>query len=142
MSINNELADGDYVISVFAGDECRGSSEALFALDNWIYFITMYANSSGEAISFKAYDSIEDNIIELEDVIEFVTNAVYGSPEDPFTLTGYVNFDHHPELSDISGQVIEQGSEFDGFNLNDFLTMLDDDAIIFSYSALLGILVD
>ena len=52
LSINNELADGDYVISVFAGDECRGSSEALFVLDNWMYFITMYANSSGEDISY------------------------------------------------------------------------------------------
>ena len=134
LSINNELADGDYVIGVFSGGECRGSSEALFALDNWIYFITMYANSSGEAISFKAYDPIGGNIIVLENEIEFIPNAVYGSPLNPFSLTGYVNFDHHPELSDISGQVIEQGSEFDGFDLNDFLTILDDDAIIFSYS--------
>lgn len=48
-------------IGVFAGDELRGSAQAIYIepLDAHLFFLTAYSNTAGEQLQFKLFDAAE-----------------------------------------------------------------------------------
>jgi len=126
-----ETADG-IIIGAFSGSECVGVAEPLFALDSWLYFLTIYSNSTGNVITFKAYFSQTNEIMNIDEIILFEPNAVYGSPEEPFIFNVVSNFDYVPTVGDIPNQTIEVGSSFVSIDLDNYLETHDNDTIIWS----------
>ena len=81
--------DGD-IVGVFVGDECRGLSERMhFPFDDrYMYIVQVYSNEAeGEKMTFKYYDSSDDEIIEYSETIEFVDNMNVGDGFNTFALS-------------------------------------------------------
>ena len=72
-------------LGAFVGNEIRGVGEAIYIeyLDAYMFFMTCYANTSGEQIHFKLYDAATGEIQNLAEKMTFVPNDNKGSIEDP-----------------------------------------------------------
>ena len=86
LQLNFEPTGDGNIIGAFSGAECVGVVTPIFALDNWIYFLTVYSNTADVEVIFKAYIQSEDAVADIQEVIYFAPNAVYGSPTDPYVL--------------------------------------------------------
>ena len=79
--------DSEDIIAAFVGDECRGvKTDGIYfpPSEHWVFGLTIYGTTSGEVITFKAYDSSADFIFELTGyTYEFIPNEIIGSAEDP-----------------------------------------------------------
>jgi hypothetical protein len=86
-SASNILSEGDEV-GTFVGNEFRGSGKAIFvpALNNFILFITTYANKEGEILTFKLYDASENKEFILQEKIAFKINSIWGAVDKPQPL--------------------------------------------------------
>jgi len=85
---NREDMDGD-IIAAFTGDECRGIAERIYFFldDRYYYIIQVYSNEiDGEELTFKYYDSLNDEIIEYTESIEFENNIIVGDGFKTFAL--------------------------------------------------------
>ena len=142
LQFNFESTSDGNIIGAFDGDECVGVAEPIFALDSWLYFLTVYSNTTGNEIIFKAYFSETGEILDIEEVIEFQPNAVYGSPIGPFVFNVVSEFDFPPIVNDIPNQTIEIGNSFDMIDLSNYLETQDDDLIIWSVSDNTNLQVD
>lgn len=76
-------------LGVFAGNELRGSAPALYIepLGAYLFFLTAYANISGEQLSFKLYDSATGQVQPLAEKSYFTANQHSGSIETPVPFT-------------------------------------------------------
>jgi hypothetical protein len=77
---NTEDSEGD-IIAAFVDGECRGMAERMyFSLDDsYYYIIQVYSNViEGEDLTFKYYDTLNDEVIEYTETIEFTDNMVVG----------------------------------------------------------------
>ena len=85
---NNMLSIGDEV-GVFAGNEVRGSSKALFIpqLNAYMVFLTIYGNTEGELLKFKFFDASENQEVELMDKTAFRINSIWGTVDMPQPLS-------------------------------------------------------
>ena len=81
-------------MAAFVGDEVRGVD-----IDGATFFppggvnvweVSLYSNQlSGETITFKYYDDVNDVVIDLTESVVFESSAIFGaSAFDPFSLTG------------------------------------------------------
>ncbi len=92
----------DMELGAFVGDEIRGVGEAIYIdyLDAYMFFMTCYANSSGEQLHFKLFDGATGEIQNLGEKMIYIPNDNKGSIESPvpFTLktTG---------IGDVSGEL-------------------------------------
>jgi Secretion system C-terminal sorting domain len=81
---------GSYELGAFAGTEARGSTQALFidGLNAHLFFLTVFANSSGEQLQFKIYDAATGQTYNLAEKIYFTASQHLGSigAPTPFTL--------------------------------------------------------
>jgi len=82
---------GDYV-AVFAGDECRGFAEwrdfPYDDTDTGIYILMVYSNiEEGDVLTFKYFNSFENEIVEYTEIIEFTSDMVVGNGFDTFGLS-------------------------------------------------------
>ncbi|HEX5111944.1 MAG TPA: T9SS type A sorting domain-containing protein, partial [Saprospiraceae bacterium] len=79
----------DMELGAFVGDEIRGVGQAVYIeyLDEYMFFMTCYANKSGEQLHFKLYDTNTGEIQELHEKMPFVTNDFEGSIENPIPFT-------------------------------------------------------
>lgn len=99
---NGETVEGeDNLIGAFAGGECRGLASPIRALGTWVFFITLYANTSGEVIQFKAFIGAEGAVVDIDETIVFQANAVYGDPALPFELHASVEQLLPPAVSGV-----------------------------------------
>lgn len=75
-------------VAAFVGEELRGTATFSTEYDGLaLAFLTVFSNSAtGETVTFKAYDSENDQVIDLAVQVSFAENAVQGAPEDPFQL--------------------------------------------------------
>jgi len=82
VELNGVSADENDLIGAFVGDECRGVGNVTINQDQ--AFISIVINSAGDSefVSFKYYDADEDNIIELDNVLEFSSGETLGSYPD------------------------------------------------------------
>jgi hypothetical protein len=86
---SHEDFDGDFV-GVFAGDQCRGIAERMeFVIDgSYNYSVMVYSNVvDGEKLSFKYYNSQDDEIVEYAENEEFISNENYGNGFSTFSLS-------------------------------------------------------
>jgi len=76
-------------LGVFAGNEVRGSAQAVYIppLNAYQFFLTAYANSSGEQLKFKLFDSATGIVQELNETMYFSADLHQGSIENPVPFT-------------------------------------------------------
>lgn len=76
-------------LGAFVGNELRGASEAVYVdvLDSYIFFLTTFANKSGEQIHFKLYDPGTGEELELKEKMTFTPNYHQGNIEAPVPFT-------------------------------------------------------
>src|SRR4029079_4389354 len=72
-------------LGAFVGDELRGVGEAIYIdyLDAYMFFLTCFANTSGEQLHFKLFDGSTGEIQNLGEKMIFIPNDHQGSIEDP-----------------------------------------------------------
>ncbi len=88
---NNEAntTSASMELGAFAGNEIRGSSPAIFIapMNAYMFFLTMYANASGELLQFKLFDSTTGTVQVLNEQLYFSPNQHQGSIEVPVPFT-------------------------------------------------------
>ena len=132
LSINNEFSQSDdYFIGAFVGDVCRGFASSINVFDDQMFFLTLYSNDPGEDISFRVFTDAEYNIEQSEQFIPF---GSLGIPNDPYIWNAYIGYDFAPQIMDIPNQTIEFGTSFNSINLNQFITLEDEDPYQFLLS--------
>jgi len=85
-------SDGD-VVAVFAGDECRGIAERMYFPfdDRYMYIIQVYSNvESGEELTFKYYDSVNDAVVTYGETLEFTNYMNVGDGFNTYALTSEI----------------------------------------------------
>ncbi|MBU0712326.1 tandem-95 repeat protein [bacterium] len=75
-----------HVMAAFAGEECRGTTKAVQMGSNWLYFLTIYANTNGDTISFRFYDALTQMNLPVQQNFIFNTDAAIGNPQQPTDL--------------------------------------------------------
>jgi len=84
------LQSTNYTLAAFSSDECRGVVAPVQALDEWLFFLTIYSNDDGDTISFRLYDGVQEVNLPTTETITFVANEALGAPESPYEITaGY-----------------------------------------------------
>ena len=82
-----ESTDDTDVIAAFVGDECRGikTDGIIFPpTGRMVFGITLYGNSTGENLTFKAYDASNDQVTDdINFNYTFTPNDIVGNMEDP-----------------------------------------------------------
>ncbi len=76
-------------LGAFVGDEIRGVAQAVYieALHSYMFFLTSYANLSGEQLQFKLFDAATGAVQSLEETMSFSPNLHQGSIEQPLPFT-------------------------------------------------------
>ena len=76
-------------LGVFAGNAVRGSSQAIYIppLQQYLFFQTAYANSSGEQLRYKLFDSSDGSIQDLAELMYFSADLHQGSIQAPIPFT-------------------------------------------------------
>jgi hypothetical protein len=90
-------------LGVFAGGETRGVAQSMYIeqLDQWMFFLTVYANQSGEPLTFRLFDSFTDETVELTEEMTFSIDGQVGSVEEPtpFILSEVLSADEPDEVN-------------------------------------------
>ncbi len=78
-------------LGAFVNGEVRGSGQAVYIapLQSYLFFMTMYANTSGEQVRYKLFDSSNGSVQDLTELMYFSPDLHQGSIDVPvpFTLT-------------------------------------------------------
>lgn len=83
------MTSGDHTIGAFAGKEVRGVARSLYVeqLGVYLFFLTVYSNTQQELLSFKLYDELAAQEIELKEQMLFAINGVAGTVLEPVPFT-------------------------------------------------------
>ncbi|MBC8213659.1 MAG: tandem-95 repeat protein [Candidatus Marinimicrobia bacterium] len=87
-----ESADENDILAVFVGEECRGVAQPTYfpITDRFTVNMMIYANTNGETMTFKAYDSSEDIVYSVGGYsYEFTANDNIGNDMNPIELNCY-----------------------------------------------------
>jgi hypothetical protein len=79
--------DGD-LLAAFSGDECRGVNGSIYlpAFDRHLFFLTIYGDQAIDNLQLRYYNSLDGNITNLNESIDFSANLVTGLVTDPCIL--------------------------------------------------------
>lgn len=128
------VAGAGNLVAAFVGEQLRGVAAPVEVSGQWIYFLTVYANQSGETLQFKAYLALEDAVVDVQETLVFQANAIHGNPSAPLVLNTILNFDFPPSLTPIADQQIEVGQAFAAIDLAAHLESQDGDPVGFGVS--------
>ena len=80
--------DTDDIVGAFVGEECRGVGHpTLFpGTGDYVINLTVYSNTSGETVVFKAWDNSSCRIFDVDTTITFIPDADYGTAFSPVIL--------------------------------------------------------
>lgn len=135
LSVDHEpVAGPDNRLAAFANGELRGVALPVKVLDRWVFFLTVYADQSGDTLTFKAYVSADDLLLDAEETLVFRPNARYGSAGDSLPLNALHNYDSPPALRAIADQRIELGQAFAPVDLRAHLQSADGDPVRYGVS--------
>jgi hypothetical protein len=85
----HNITGQNYELGAFVNGQVRGASTALYVepIHAYVFFLTIYANQSGELLNFKLYDGA-NNVSNLTETIYFAADAQIGTIDSPqpFTL--------------------------------------------------------
>lgn len=129
-----QVAGPDSRVAAFSGDEVRGVAAPIEVLGEWMFFLTVYANTSGETLRFRAYIAAEDAVAEAQETLVFQANRTSGDPSNPFELHTVLDFDFPPVIRGLVDQTIELGEVFAPIVLDDHLESEDGDPVSWSVS--------
>lgn len=118
-----QLAHGDnHRLAAFIGGEVRGISQVIPFDDLWLYYLTVYANTNSETVTFKFFDAATQETLPVADTLVFAANGQSGSPLDPVLLrAGYLLIHIDPE-NEVTLDIVDenwQGSETVVFTAKD-----------------------
>jgi hypothetical protein len=76
-------------LAAFVGNQVRGSCQAIYIppFDAYLFFLTVYANSSGEQVQYQLFDSRTGAINTLNEAMFFSPDVHQGSIESPIPFT-------------------------------------------------------
>ncbi|MBK8554914.1 MAG: T9SS type A sorting domain-containing protein [Lewinellaceae bacterium] len=82
---DNNITSGNMELGAFAGGQIRGASQAIYIepLDASLFFLTVYANSNGELITYKLFDNNTETVLDLNEQMFFSPDLHQGSIENP-----------------------------------------------------------
>lgn len=83
-SLSTDIYD---MVGAFVDGECRGMAQPVYieALDQYLLFMTVYSNETdSEQIEFQSYDADLDEMLYVDETVEFASNAIIGTVEEPF----------------------------------------------------------
>ena len=92
-SIENRTDSDADLVGVFVGDECRGVAERMYFPfdDRYMYIVQVYSNvESGEELTFKYYDSVNDIVVTYEETLEFSNYMNVGDGFNTYALTSEI----------------------------------------------------
>jgi hypothetical protein len=115
----------DLVLGGFINKECRGFISPLrnsgFGYEP--FFLTISSSEKGQMVGFRLYDGVTGNSYSIEETVPFVTDRVYGTPNEPLVLTlkslitGEGGFDNSSFIRCYPNPFNEQVNvEFSGIN--------------------------
>ena len=80
-------------LAAWVGNELRGVADPIYvsATGRYYYQLLVYANTSGEVVTFSFYDADKDQIIELDNLESFISDKNTGSFSDPYTFRNWEN---------------------------------------------------
>ncbi|TAK56806.1 MAG: T9SS type A sorting domain-containing protein [Bacteroidetes bacterium] len=121
-SRNQTVTNGNYVLGAFVGSELRGVTHPVPAGSDWIFFITIYSNTSGENVQFKLFDAALQDILPVKEEVSFTPNAVYGEPLLPYRMRAGTILLSMSQTNEISFELVDAlwtGSETIQFKVKD-----------------------
>lgn len=76
-------------VAAFVNGECRGVSNVVYntIVDKYVSYLSVYANTTGETLSFKVYNSNLDTILDVENTMEFSIDKNHGNAIEPFVFS-------------------------------------------------------
>ncbi|MBL6445417.1 T9SS type A sorting domain-containing protein [Fulvivirga sp. 29W222] len=80
-------------IAAWVGNELRGTSDPIYvsATGRYYYQLLVYANTSGEVVTFSFYNADNDQVIDLENTEAFISDKNTGSFSDPYIFRNWEN---------------------------------------------------
>jgi hypothetical protein len=96
------------LLAAFVDGELRGVATPIQVLDTWMYFLTVYANTTGEVVSFQAYVAAADVVAKVEGSINFQANQIYGEPDNPVILQAMVPEDAFTDVDEFETESLPQ----------------------------------
>ncbi|UZR98486.1 gliding motility-associated C-terminal domain-containing protein [Chondrinema litorale] len=81
-----ELGNGENVIAAFVEGECRGVAKTQYQEETgrYIAYLLIYSNDTDEEISFKFYNTENDNSYTVPKTIDFEVNGLIGDLNRPY----------------------------------------------------------
>ena len=103
LNIDDELVNDNYEIAAFANGECRGSARPVYVeeIDQYILFMTIHGEDVQE-LTFKYYDVNYGTVYELNNRINYSSDAVVGSIAEPYMLTRGTTGIGEAEMSQVN----------------------------------------
>lgn len=122
-------------ISAWSGNEIRGAGTPVRFANKTLYYLTVYANQNGEAITLRYFDPESERELPVENRITFIQNSSLGSPSQPVQMRAgniIVSLSPQNTASFTVPDQSWQGSESVVFHVQDAntLNMLRDSAVV------------
>jgi len=91
----NSIATSDTndIVGAFVGEECRGVAHPSYfpPTSSYVVLMTIHSNTSGETITFKAWDNSVGKILNISETITFQPDTNIGNALTPFNLVTNIN---------------------------------------------------
>lgn len=99
------ITKAEHVLGAFVGEEARGVTKAVYVeqLNAWMFFMTIFANRSGEQLTFGLYDESTNEKIDLMEQFYFSIDGRVGEVMAPiaFNLSTVAAHQHDAKQSEI-----------------------------------------
>lgn len=125
-------------LGAFVGDECRGIAEGMYfgPIEKTIFNLMCYSNQgTGEVLSFRYYDPVEDIEYPIQETIEFEVNSTPNA-NNPYFLNAGSN--NAPVANCPDQSTLDPASGPITFNLCDIFSDPDGDALTYDAVASTG----
>ncbi len=77
----------DAVIGAFVNGVCRGFATPIRVMNKMMYFLTAYANSEKDTLTFKVYREKEDKVVNLAQALAFTNDGTTGELRAPYVFS-------------------------------------------------------
>ncbi len=99
MNDGDRLGGPGDLLAAFVGDEVRGVAEGATVGNGPLFFLTVFADTDGETVTFKVYDAAAGAVRGIAETEVFETNAVRGLVAAPLVWTAGARESGLPEWS-------------------------------------------
>ena len=90
------LSGSDHRLAAFVGDELRGVAGPTEVSGQWLFFLTIHGETSGERVTFRAYDATAGRVVNITQTLDFSVNGITGSPSNPLWLEASQSTSNEP----------------------------------------------